>query len=517
MTRMTRLFGALSPLRGLDAALDRITMYRLLLYTLLAYLGIAFLLAAIGLLAFSPLALAMSTIFLLVMCWAANTLLGWIFSVPTNIESAAITALILALIIDPAKTANDWQFLGWAAILAMASKFILSLWNKHLFNPAAIAVLITAWALGDTASWWIGSNAMAPVTIIGGALIIRKLRQEDMAGIFLVAAILATCFASLMTGVSLGGAVGQLVLDSPLFFVGSIMLTEPLTTPPTQVQRRLYGALVGVLFIPQTHLGPLYSTPELALTIGNLYAYAVSPKRRWTFQLRKKTRLAPDILEFAFRRPQRLAFAPGQYLEFTLGHAHADSRGNRRYFTLASSPTEDQVRLGVRFSPQGSSFKQALARLDSRGPLLGGQLAGDFILPRDPRRKLVFIAGGIGITPYRSMLKYLIDMRMPRDVVVLYANRRPADIVYQDVLNDAQTQLGARVIYTVTDRSQVPAGWQGASGRVDAQMIAAVAPDYRERWFYLSGPPEMVRATDAALRQLGIPSSHIKRDYFPGL
>ncbi len=506
-----------SPLRSVDAILDRVTMYRLLLYTLLAYIGIATLLSIAGQLAFSPLALLLSTGFLLLMCWAANTLLAWVFRVPTNIESAAITALILALIIDPAKSSDDWQFLGWAAIVAMASKFLLGLWNKHIFNPAAIAVLITAFVLGDTASWWVGSASMLPATLIGGFLITRKIQQEEMVGVFLLAALLATCAASAVLGVSLPGEVRQLLLESPLIFFGSVMLSEPLTVPPTQNLRRIYGALVGVLFIPQAHLGPIYSTPELALTLGNLYAFAVSPKRKLALRLRKKVRLAPDIMEFVFRPEQRLSFAPGQYMEFTLGHPQADGRGNRRYFTLASSPTEEQVRLGVRFYPRGSSFKAALARLDGRTALLAGQLAGDFTLPEDPGQKLVFIAGGIGITPFRSMLKYLIDTRQRRDIIVLYVNRQLQDIVYQDVLAEAQTRLGARITYALTDPAKVPRDWQGARGRVDERMIASLVPDYHDRRFYLSGPPEMVRAIEATLRRLGVRRNQIKRDYFSGL
>jgi ferredoxin-NADP reductase/Na+-translocating ferredoxin:NAD+ oxidoreductase RnfD subunit len=505
------------PLRSIDALLDSVTMYRLTLYTLLAYIAVAALLATFGQLAFSPVALLLSTGFVLLMCWAANTLLAWVFRVPTNIESAAITALILALIIDPAKSSNNWQFLGWAALLAMASKFILGLWRQHIFNPAAIAVLFTAVALGDTASWWVGSGSMVPVTLLGGFLIMRKIRQEQMVGAFLLAALLATCVASVALGASLTGALRTLALDSPLFFFGSIMLTEPLTSPPTQGRRRIYGALVGALFIPQAHLGAIYSTPELALTLGNLYAYAVSPKGKLALRLRKKARLAPDIMEFSFRPNQALAYAPGQYMEFTLGHPQADSRGNRRYFTLASSPTEDQLRLGVRFYPRSSSFKRALARLDGRTELFAGQIAGDFTLPQDARRKLVFIAGGIGVTPFRSMLKYLLDTRQRRDIIMLYANRRPQDIVYQDVLTEAQTRLGARITYTLTDPAMVPRGWQGAQGRVDERMIATLVPDYHERLFYLSGPPEMVRATEESLRRLGVQRSHIKRDYFPGL
>src|ERR1700676_285320 len=100
----------------IDYVLDRITMYRLVLYTLLGLLGLATVLSYFKLLSFSPLSLVASTIFLVIMCWAANTILAYVFEVPTNIESATITALILALIIDPAKTPDDVQFLGWAAI-----------------------------------------------------------------------------------------------------------------------------------------------------------------------------------------------------------------------------------------------------------------------------------------------------------------------------------------------------------------------------------------------------------------
>lgn len=116
---------------------------------------------------------------------------------------------------------------------------------------------------------------------------------------------------------------------------------------------------------------------------------------------------------------------------------------------------------------------------------MAGHVAGDFTLPRDRRQKLVFIAGGVGITPFRSMLKYLLDMKQRRDIVVLYASRTPGDIVYRDVLNDAQTRLGVRVAYTVTDVKAIPRDWIGYVGRIDGQMILDAVPDYRERTFYL--------------------------------
>ncbi|HLI09195.1 MAG TPA: oxidoreductase [Ktedonobacteraceae bacterium] len=503
--------------RLLDYFLDRITMYRLVLYVLIGLIVMAAILAYFHLLAFSPLALLLSTAFLVVMCWAANTLLASILDVPTSVESVYITALILALIIDPAKSLNDLQFPGWAAILAMSSKYVLSIYNKHIFNPAAIAVVITAFALGDTASWWVGTASMLPAVLVGGYLVVRKLRQEEMVAIFLVTSFVAIIVVSLVQGLSLVKELQLLLLETPLFFFASIMFTEPLTVPPRQKLKDIYAIIVGVLFVPQIHVGPVYSTPELALVIGNLYSYIVSPKRKVALKLRRKSKIATNIVDFVFKPSHRLAFEPGQYMEFTLAHPHPDSRGNRRYFTLASSPTEENLRLGVRFYPEGSSFKQALSRLDSHTPLFAGQLAGDFTLPKDPAQKLVFIAGGIGITPFRSMLKYLVDMNEARDIIVFYANRTADEFAYKDVLNQAQQLPGIRVYYTLTDAQAVPRNWNGLTGRINASVIRKLVPDYEERTFYLSGPPEMVRASERMLKNLQIEPNQIKKDFFPGL
>src|SRR5205085_11940794 len=131
-----------------------------------------------------------------------NWILGSIFEVPTNIESAYITALILALIIDPVKSPGDLLFPGWAAILAMSSKYILALNNKHAFNPAAIAVVITSFALGESASRWVGTTSMLPAVLLGGALLMRKLRQGEMVVLFVTASLITICVVSLVQGLS---------------------------------------------------------------------------------------------------------------------------------------------------------------------------------------------------------------------------------------------------------------------------------------------------------------------------
>lgn len=506
-----------SMITRIDYLLNRVTMYRLVLYVLMGFIALGVVLSFFKLLPFSPLWLLLSTAFLVVICWAANSLLASIFAVPTNIESAFITALILALIIDPARSPGDLEFLGWAAVLAISSKYILALNNKHLFNPAAIAVVITSFALGESASWWVGTASMLPVVLIGGVLLVRKIRQGGMVILFVMASLITICLVSLLQGLPVTKELQQLLLQSPLFFFATIMLTEPLTAPPTQKLKLIYTVIVGVLFIPQIHIGSIYSTPELALVIGNVYAYIVSPKQKVALKVKTKSKLSSDIAEFVFKPSQRLVFEPGQYMELTLAHPKPDSRGNRRFFTLASSPTEENLHLGVRFYANSSSFKKALYRINGRTQIIAAQIAGDFTLPRDPKQKLVFIAGGIGITPFRSMLKYLIDTKQQRDIVLFYANGTADEIAYQNILSEAQMKLGIRVFYTLTNTAVVPRNWPGLVGRIDEYMLQQAVPDYNERTFYVSGPPEMVRAYEHLLKNMHVKSKQIKRDFFPGI
>ena len=156
-------------------------------------------------------------------------------------------------------------------------------------------------------------------------------------------------------------------------------------------------------------------------------------------------------------------------------------------------------------------------RMGGRKTMLAGQIAGDFTLPRDPRQKLVFIAGGIGITPFRSMLKYLLDVQQRRDISLFYINKTANEIVYTDVLNAAQATLGVKTFYTLTDTTDVPPSWAGFVGRLDARMLQYAVPDYQERTYYISGPPEMVRACEHILKSLAVSHDQIKKDFFPGL
>jgi len=496
----------------IDAFLDRITMYRLLLYYLIGLELVAFGLAIFGVLHFNPLDIVFSAAYLTAICWVSNKIFAYIFKAPTNVESPFITALILALIISPTHNTQGLVFLTAAAGLAMASKYILAIRGRHIFNPAAIAVVLTSYGAGDSASWWVGTASMLPFVLIGGVLLVRRIRRTDIVAWFVGAALLATVAYGLLDGSNPLTLVQQEILNSALFFAGFVMVTEPLTSPTTKGNRAWYSIIVGAIFPPQFNIAGIFASPEVALIIGNIFTYIIGPRVKTFLTLKNRNTLSHDSIDFAFTPQRPFAYKPGQYMEFTFQHPHTDSRGARRYFTLASSPTEKELHLGLKFYEPGSSFKRELLKATSATPIIAGQLGGDFTLPDDTQRKLVFIAGGIGITPFRSMTKYLIDTAEQRDVTLIYSARTAGDIVYRDIFDAAQSALGAKMYYLVGDQHVKPPFF---TARITAETLKQFAPDPNSL-FYISGPHAMVVDAEKALRENGIPASHIKKDFFSG-
>jgi ferredoxin-NADP reductase len=502
----------------IDNLLNKITMYRLVLYALLVIWAAALLFSALGFLGFSVLALLYSTLVILATSLAVNWFCAWFLGVQANTDSVYITTFILILLITPAQTGGGTLFLVAAAALAQASKYVVNIRGKHIFNPAAFAVAVTALTLNQSASWWVGNLYLMPLSAIALILIVQKLRKWDLALTFLAVCLGITFVASLGSS-NIGLVMKELVIYSPLLFFAGVMLMEPLTMPPTRDGRIAYGILVALLFTPQTHIhfGGFYFSPELALLAGNIFSFIISPKGRHVLTLKQKAKVGDGVYDFAFTTVRPLKYKPGQYMEWTLGHKPSDSRGNRRYFTLASSPTEGGALLGVRFYEHPSSFKRALASLEPGDKIAAGSLAGDFTLPERKNQKLVFLAGGIGITPFRSMIKYLLDKNERRDIALFYSNRTAEEVVFHDVFDEAHEQLGIKTVYTLTEKNQLPPNWGGEVGYIDANMIARQVPDYKDRLFYISGSHTMVAAFKDILRGMGIHRSRIKTDFFPGL
>lgn len=491
-------------------------MYRLMLYGLLILAGIAILFGFFGRLPYSGLELTVLLVTILTACLVSNFLFSKLFKATTNFESAYITALILFFLLVPSQEVKYVVINFSVGILAMATKYFFAIKKKHLFNPAAFSVLLFGLFGITNAIWWGAGQALLPFTTILGLLIVRKIRRFHLLFSFLAAGVVTISFFAVSHGTRLLDAVMQVFLSWQVIFLGTIMLTEPLTSPTRKTTQMIYGMIVGVLLGLQFRIGPIFSSPELALVIGNLFTYFVSSKEKLFLQLKEMRQLTSHIYEFIFPKDPSFQFLAGQYLEWTLGQKHLDARGNRRYFTIASSPTERELRLGVRYSVPSSSFKETLTHLPPGGKIIANQLGGDFVLPKDLSKKLVFIAGGIGITPFRSMIKYLIDTNQKRNIILFYSNTEAADIVYKDIFDEAVGKLGITVHYVLTDKEKIPQGWTGIVGRLSSELIVEKVPDYKERIFYLSGPNVMVNGYKQLLRSLRIRSKQIVTDYFPG-
>lgn len=503
-------------MKYIDRFLNAITMYRLLLYGLGVLVTAASVLSLFeDVLPFTTLALLASLGVALAACAGSNWALAKLYRVPANVESSYITALILVCIITPTVTLADLLTIAAAGVIAMAAKYVLAINQKHIFNPAAVAAVLVVMLGFHHVSWWVGTGVMLPLTLVFGLLIVRKIRRADLFFAYIVPSVLILAYLGIVVDQRTTGEVfAEMFRSWPLIFFSTVMLTEPLTTPPTRWGRVGYGVFVAVVMNSRWHLGALAVSPQLALVAGNLLSFALSPKQRPTLTLKEVVKMAPNIWDFIFTPSEKVRFIAGQYAEWTLAPDKADDRGNRRYFTIASAPHETDIHLGVKFYSPSSSFKEMLRAMQPGDTLMLGQVCGDFVLPTQPQ-PLLFLAGGIGVTPFRSMLHHLLQQKGPLDAVLVYSAARAEEVVYRDTIALAQSR-GLRVIYVLGTPDNVPADWNAHLGYITQELLAKSVPDIAKRRAYISGPNLFVDASKKAVRSLGVPASSIVTDYFPG-
>lgn len=220
--------------------------------------------------------------------------------------------------------------------------------------------------------------------------------------------------------------------------------------------------------------------------------------------------IARNTRTFWFKASPKPSYIAGQFIEMTLPHDHPDSRGQKHWFTLSSSPTEPLLSITTKHDPNRSStFKRELFSLKPHTPVTISEPMGDFVLPIDQSIPLVFIAGGIGITPARSMTKWLIDNHERRDIHIIYNLRGLADVAFRDLFESYQVRLDIIL-------SEQTTGWSGRTGQLSAEVIMQlIAPD-NHSLLYISGPEPMVEKLEAELKNVGIPAERLVLDFFPG-
>nr|MCW2727193.1 hypothetical protein [Aeromicrobium sp.] len=514
----------------LDRQLGKVTMYRLVTVVLGCLVAIYTVFTATGVIeGLSTGDNLICLAVLLVASYVANRLLGLAWRIRPHTESSVITALLLFFLFVPVPSIDTGNlvWLALAAVLANASKYVLAWRGRHIFNPAAAGAFLVVVgqelvgreerinAIWQTAA----TERLFPFVVVGALLVLWRTRRLDVALVFVaVAGVLVVTRLLDLAGPdqSFLDVLELTAYSYPIVFLAGFMLSEPLTLPPRRRQQLAVAALTGVVFAypmwigwftdTPPSLGVFTITPEVALLVGNLLAFAFARRRGLTLELEATRRVTPQTHELTFRSSRRIAFEPGQYVELTLPHPGVDGRGSRRTFSISSPPADDgRIALTLRVPENASSFKRALLALEPGERVRGTGIGGDFVWPSDPSTPLLLVAGGIGITPFLSQLRH----GPARDVVLVYGVSSPDEIAFVDEL------AGARVVLVCPERpDRLPGGWTFVQEPfLSAAVIEQAVDDLGSRHAFVSGPPAMVNAVRAGLAKR---CRSLKTDYFSG-
>jgi glycine betaine catabolism B len=232
---------------------------------------------------------------------------------------------------------------------------------------------------------------------------------------------------------------------------------------------------------------------------------------------------------------RQLEYSAGQFAFFDIGGVYNDPEGPIRHFTIASSPTEDFIMISTRI--RDTSYKKRLSSLEEnttiirvRGP------EGKFTLHEDYSKPAVFLSGGIGVTPFRSMIKYATNKQLPIKIVMFDSNRNQTNILYKKEFDEcADINKNLKLVYTITEEEggegqpaqtsssspsySKPVAWNGERGRIDKAMLTRYLSDndITNSIFYICGPPGMVKAMQNLIQnELQIQKENIKIEEFTG-
>ena len=240
---------------------------------------------------------------------------------------------------------------------------------------------------------------------------------------------------------------------------------------------------------------------------------ATSP---YTTSLTRREQIAEGTMAFHFLKPPNFQFRPGQSIDITLlNPSETDTEGNIRTFTIASAPFDAHLTIATRM--RDTAFKRVLRNavpglsLKLEGP------SGDFILPRKTEHPIVFLAGGIGITPFLSMVRQATHDKSPHEIYLFYSNRRPEDAAFLSVLAEAAKQNPRfHFVPCMTKMDRSHQKWTGELGYIDKAMLTRHLRSLEGPVYYLAGPPQMVAALRTMLTNAGIDGDNIRADEFDG-
>jgi len=235
----------------------------------------------------------------------------------------------------------------------------------------------------------------------------------------------------------------------------------------------------------------------------------------YTVSLRGRETVAENTIAIRFDKPAGFAFKAGQAVDLTLADLPADSKGPRRAFSLVSAPSESDLCIATRV--RDSAFKRALASLPIGTKLELDGPFGSLVLHSRRERPAVFVAGGIGITPFISMLRQATAERLPQNILLFYSNHRPEDAAFLEELTRLEKQNGHfRLIATMTRMAHSSRSWSGITGPLTAELISKSTGRLSLPIYYVAGSSALVAGIRKMLNDAGVNDDDIRSEDFPG-
>lgn len=235
-----------------------------------------------------------------------------------------------------------------------------------------------------------------------------------------------------------------------------------------------------------------------------------------TIKLKSRKEVAAETMAFHFEKPRNFTFTPGQAGDFILADPpETDAEGNKRSFSLASAPYEDDLIIATRM--RDTAFKRCLKTIPLGTEFILDAPWGELTLHEDTSIPAVFLTGGIGITPVRSIVLQATRDKLAQKLVLLYSNHRPEDAAFLDEFTAAQkANPDFTLVATMTQMEKSSLPWHGETGVIDKAMLKRHLSRLDYPVFYISGPPAMVSAMQKTLSDAGVKADHIRAEEFSG-
>jgi ferredoxin-NADP reductase len=233
-------------------------------------------------------------------------------------------------------------------------------------------------------------------------------------------------------------------------------------------------------------------------------------------QLLSRHEVAERTTDFRFERPPNWTFKAGQTIDMTLlDPPETDAEGNTRTFSIASAPHEETLMVATRM--RDTAFKRVLGAMPLGSAVKIEGPSGNLTLHNNVARTAVFVAGGIGITPFHSISLRAAKEKLPHRIILFYSNRRPEDAPFLAELQGLEKENpNYRLVATMTDMAKSHESWPGEVGLIDKEMLLRYVKDAISPIYYVAGPPEMVKALHTVINEAGVDDDDIRAEDFFG-